>query len=104
MHNPKYKLATFGRRLAAKLLDLGIGSLIILISGMVIGFLRVDVAWIMLALAIAIAYWLFGDAMNGQSIGKRLLGLKVIDFRHGYPCKPFESLTRNFLGFGWLRI
>jgi hypothetical protein len=44
----------------------------------------------------ALAYLFMGDGiLRGQRLGKRLLGLKVIDARHGTPCTPFQDFIRN---------
>lgn len=62
-------------------------------------------------------YGLFRDSFhNGQSWGKRLCGLKVIELEGNRPCSRGASFTRNFPGltlgfiafflplFGWLLI
>ena len=104
MQRPAYKLATFERRLSAKGLDIGVGTLFVMVCGMLIDFVGIDGVWIMLALLLTVAYWLFGDAMNGQSVRKRLLGLKVVDYKHGYACTPFQTLTRNIAGCGFGKL
>ena len=45
-----------------------------------------------------IAYYLLADALpGGQSLGKRWLGMSVIDERNGAPCSLWQSLVRNAL-------
>lgn len=47
---------------------------------------------------LAAAYLLLADGLpNGQSIGKRVLDLAVIDQRTRKPCTYFQSFVRNFL-------
>jgi uncharacterized RDD family membrane protein YckC len=49
-------------------------------------------------LILAVAYLLLADGLpNGQSIGKRVLHIAVIDERTGKPCTYFQSLGRNLL-------
>ena len=49
------------------------------------------VGWI-----VAAVYLLFRDGLGGRSVGKRLVGLKVVD-RSGQPCTAFRSFIRNIL-------
>lgn len=50
------------------------------------------------ALLFAIAYYLFADALvNGQSWGKRMLGMAVVDATTGRPCRLWQSFVRNAL-------
>jgi hypothetical protein len=45
-----------------------------------------------------LAYLLIGDGLfEGKSLGKRLLGLKVIYYESGEPCTLRASVMRNFL-------
>jgi len=47
---------------------------------------------------LAAAYLLLADGLpNGQSIGKRVLNIAVIDQRTRKPCTYFQSFVRNFL-------
>jgi uncharacterized RDD family membrane protein YckC len=47
---------------------------------------------------LAVAYLLLADGLpNGQSIGKRVLDIAVIDQRTRKPCTYFQSFVRNFL-------
>ena len=53
---------------------------------------------VMLAGLLAIAYYLFADALpGGQSVGKRVLGLEVVDAETGAPCTVWQSFVRNVL-------
>lgn len=54
-------------------------------------------------------YILFADGMNeGQSWGKKIVGVRVIDMRTGEPCSYWQSFVRNIfyiLGiFDWIFI
>jgi uncharacterized RDD family membrane protein YckC len=54
-----------------------------------------DVAAI-LALIAGVGYYLFSDALpNGQSLGKKLLGMSVIDERSYLNCNLYQSFMRN---------
>ena len=57
----------------------------------------------------SLAYFLFSDALaNGQSIGKKLLDIRVIDKETMQPCSLAQSFLRNItfpLGiFDWIFI
>lgn len=58
------------------------------------------------SIAVAMVYFFFKDGLNGQSLGKRLLKIKVLDRSTGEPCRLSRSLIRNlFNGLGlidWL--
>jgi uncharacterized RDD family membrane protein YckC len=46
--------------------------------------------------ALGLLYFLFSDALpNGQSIGKRLLNIRVIHKDTMHPCSLFQSFLRN---------
>lgn len=66
-------------------------------------------AWLM-ALLFGIGYVFLADALpGGQSFGKRMLGIAVVDPRTGYPCSAGQSFLRNLplavLGFlDWVFI
>jgi uncharacterized RDD family membrane protein YckC len=43
-----------------------------------------------------VGYYLFSDALpNGQSLGKKLLGMSVIDERSYLNCNLYQSFMRN---------
>jgi uncharacterized RDD family membrane protein YckC len=48
-------------------------------------------------LAVSAAYMLLRDSMRGQSIGKLLFGLVVVDLHTGRPCTIVHSARRNLL-------
>jgi len=104
MLKSNYTRASIRRRVAAKILDLGVGVALIDVSAVLIDGYRLHPSLVLLSMLAAVAYWLLGDSMGGQSVGKRILGIKVVDYKHGSPCTPLQSLIRNFVGLGWLRV
>ncbi|HEX7879890.1 MAG TPA: RDD family protein [Candidatus Eisenbacteria bacterium] len=49
-----------------------------------------------MGIATGLGYSLFWDGFSqGQSLGKKLLGIRVIDFKTGAPCRYGQSFTRN---------
>lgn len=58
------------------------------------------------SLILWIGYFLFKDGISGQSIGKRLLSIKVIQITSGEPCSLPQSFLRNILSslgvFDWV--
>jgi uncharacterized RDD family membrane protein YckC len=59
------------------------------------------------AIPIGLFYWLFADGLpGGQSFGKKLLGISVIDANTGRACDLGASCIRNVLLvlFGWLDV
>lgn len=49
-----------------------------------------------LIVAVPFSYFLLSDALpNGQSIGKRILGIYVVSKTTGEPCKLWQSVARN---------
>lgn len=53
---------------------------------------------IFISVIFAPGYYLFADALpGGQSWGKQLLGLAVVDKESSAPCSIFQSFVRNIL-------
>jgi len=51
---------------------------------------------ILVAITIGVAYFLFSDALpNGQSIGKKLLKIRVVNQKTLLPCSLAQSFLRN---------
>ncbi|MFH1434895.1 MAG: RDD family protein [Pseudomonadota bacterium] len=46
---------------------------------------------------IAYGYFLLRDGLPGGSLGKRLMGITVIDVKTGAPCSKKQSFLRNLL-------
>ena len=89
-------LASTGKRYLAQILDqfiaIGLGLFIAFIFEM-IGIKEIG---ILLFWLIYVAYIMFNDALpNGQSLGKKLLSIKVVNKTSGMPCKFSESFKRN---------
>lgn len=77
-----FKIA-FEVRLMAKIIDMGIFFILLCLGHP-------------LATLFAICYLAFCDALfQGQSLGKRLMGFKVVDIETGFPCGLRQSLLRN---------
>lgn len=90
-------LAGLGRRLGGQWIDSLITFVILFAVGRAAEFVGVapDAVGI-LAIGSAAAYYLFSDAMpNGQSVGKKLLGMSVIDERSHLYCNLYQSFMRN---------
>ncbi|MDF3935980.1 RDD family protein [Pseudomonas citronellolis] len=99
-------LASIVRRLAAKAIDGAIAIAIFLLASFVAKLLSANLAWVspdaglFLGMPLALGYFLLGDALpNGQSLGKRLLHIRVIDRKSGRSCRPGQALTRNASAF-----
>ena len=95
-------LASIGSRFVAQALDGIIASFLIFIPALIFGGssnLGVGVGFFCF-----IVYLLFQDALpNGQSIGKRVMKIAVVNKTTSKPCKHTESIVRNalllFIGF-----
>lgn len=100
-------LASRGARLGARLIDFFVTDAIILVS-FLLGWVAVPLG--IFGVFVTIAYVVFADGLpRGQSVGKRVLGIAVVDRHTKRPCSYGESLIRNIplllLGiFDWLFI
>ena len=105
---PSGPRASFGRRLVAALID---GILLGIVGGVLQAAVR-SVAGL-IALAIGIAYYGYLEGSpSGQTIGKRLMGIRVIDFRTGGAIGFGRAVIRYFgrivsaiaclLGYFWM--
>lgn len=90
-------LAGLGRRLGGQWIDSLITFVILFAVGRAAEFVGVSADAVgILAIGAAAAYYLFSDAMpNGQSVGKKLLGMSVIDERSHLYCNLYQSFMRN---------
>jgi hypothetical protein len=92
----RYSLASWRRRAGAAVLDIAFLA----------GLISLDAVageWLLaLTIPCALFYAFFGNALlQGATIGKRLMGIKVIDARHGSPCTYMQDFVRHrylFLG------
>jgi uncharacterized RDD family membrane protein YckC len=93
------EIASPVRRLAGQFLDgavIYLGFIIAVLVGEVSDALG-SVALIG-AVVFGVGYLWFADGLpNGQSLGKRLLHMNVIDQNSGLPCSFGQSFLRNFL-------
>ena len=92
-----FKLASLSGRFWGQLLDSLVYAVIVGIPFGVWMRMGLEGTNIMLwvAASIALLYLLFQDALNGRSIGKRLMKIRVVDSKSGLPCKWWQSFLRN---------
>ena len=101
--------ANFGQRLVAAIID----GIIVGVVGTVVGLIVRNGLGGLLSLALGVAYygWLEGSP-SGQTIGKRMLGIRVYDLRQGGPIGTGRAIGRYFarivsaipclLGYFWM--
>lgn len=94
MRQVYFRLASIRRRAAAKVIDL-VTCVCILRDLLPMTGRWLGPDWEALAFLPPAALWLLGDGFGGRSIGKRMLGLKVVHVDHGSPCGFVESFVRN---------
>lgn len=104
-------LASPARRLGGQLIDSLITLAVVIGTLYLLRFLNLqDTHASVLPLTFGAAYYFLSDALpNGQSIGKRLLNMAVVDFNTHGNCTLVQSVVRNlttpFLGFfDWIFI
>ncbi|HEY7640521.1 MAG TPA: RDD family protein [Steroidobacteraceae bacterium] len=91
----KQSLASLGQRLGAQLIDTALTVVILTLSFL---FGIVATAITIIGAILAFVYLLLADGLpGGQSVGKRALGIAVIDRRTRAPCTYGQSFLRNFL-------
>jgi uncharacterized RDD family membrane protein YckC len=90
-------LASTGSRYVAQFVDQVIAVMIVVAVSFLIGIIGLNTAFgLVLVVSSYAAYILMNDAMpNGQSIGKKLLSIKVINKESGKNCSLSESFLRN---------
>ena len=87
------------QRVAAQFLD-GLVAGAPAIAAFLFMFLlpRTGIALILVAALFGALYTLFADGLEGgQSIGKRLVGIRVVSMETGAPCTFGQSFVRNLL-------
>lgn len=108
-------LASRSERLFAQIVDGLIALLPVAGVGLVVlsvpSLSDLTAGWMFIAAILACAsYVIFADALpGGQSIGKRALGIAVVDGATGRPCSVGQSFVRNLLlailgFFDWIFI
>ena len=106
---PSGPRATFFARFAAWLIDI----ILVGIVGGIFEYTIGQTAGGLIALAIGIGYYGYLEGSNsGQTVGKRALGIRVIDFKTGGPIGFGRAVIRYFarilsaipclLGFFWM--
>ena len=92
-------LASRSDRLFGQALDGLVGGAPILLGSILMKFSNsVSVPLVIAGLVWAGVYHLFADGLrDGQSLGKRRIGMRVIDAETGAPCTFGKSFLRNFL-------
>ena len=98
---PPHAIAGLGARFGGQIIDTVIAFLPLLlfsIAAYVIGLEDVFNGLILiLGIAFSFFYVIFADGMSsGQSWGKSLLAIAVVDARTGEPCTYGQSFVRNF--------
>ena len=103
---PSGPRAGFGSRLGAYLLD----SIIILIPYFVLAAIKPVLG--ILGLLVSVGYWIyFEGGPTGQTIGKKAVGIRVVDFNTGGPIGYGRAALRwvgripsgiLFLGYLWM--
>jgi uncharacterized RDD family membrane protein YckC len=102
--------ATFGQRLGAYAVDIVITNVVIFILG---SFVRETGPSLFLSFAIGLGYFsLLEGSGSGQTVGKRVLGIRVVDFETGAPITYARAFARNagrwlsgialLLGYFWM--
>ena len=106
---PSGPRASFGRRLVALLID---GVLLLVVYAFVAALTSASTAQV-LDLVVGLAYWgYFEGSASGQTVGKRVMGIRVIDFAKGGPIGFGRALLRYvgrivssipcLLGYFWM--
>ena len=92
-------LADRSERLFGQMIDGAIGAAPLAVAAIMLAFSTTLGFILMLgALGWSMFYYFFADALNdGQSIGKRWLGIRVVDDITKAPCTFGQSFIRNLL-------
>ena len=92
-------LASLPQRLAGQFLDGLVAMAPVIVAFMItVVMQRTGIVLIVVACIFAFLYHLLADGLDGgQSIGKRLVGIRVVSAETGAPCTFGQSFIRNFL-------
>jgi uncharacterized RDD family membrane protein YckC len=112
---PSGPRATFGRRLGAYLLDvliISVVSFILIAIGAAISDTAAVIAYLVVVVGSAAYFIYFEGGPTGQTIGKRALGIRVIDYNTGGPLGYGRGFIRwiarlvssllCYLGYLWM--
>ena len=102
--------ASFGQRLGAYLIDVLITNVVVYI---LTSFVTTTGANLLLSFLISIGYFaVFEGSGSGQTVGKRVVGIRVVDFETGLPISYGRAFARNLgrllsglvflLGYLWM--
>ena len=107
-----YQLASFSQRAWAYFIDMMILGFIVMLIGCLLMFmvsylfLPGGLAMALLLVTVFFLYWFFGAFFetfwNGQTPGKRLLGIRVLS-TEGQPINSFQAFIRNIMRFADLQ-
>lgn len=89
---PASTAVPFGRRAAARLVDVALVAALAVTAGVPTGF---GVAWLVVTAVAIYAYFVVGTA-TGATLGKRLLGLRVVG-PDGGPPTPGQAAVRELV-------
>ena len=85
----QYGKAAWSRRIVAQMIDL---ALVLFACAMV----GKSFVLSLIMIALSTAYFLVGcGLMKGATVGKRLVGIKVLETRHGGPCSVIQEFLRH---------
>ena len=89
-------LASAPQRLVAQIVDQFIAAFLAIVISLIFSTLGFKTLSIIVTIVIYIAYVTLNDALpNGQSYGKHLMKIKVIDRTSGTDCNLGQAFTRN---------
>jgi len=102
--------ATFGQRLGAYLIDIVVTNVVVYI---LTSFMKSGGASLLLSFLISLGYFaVFEGSGSGQTVGKLLLGIRVVDFETGSHISYGRAFARNIgrwlsglvflLGYLWM--
>ena len=107
-----YQLASFSQRAWAYFIDMMVLGLMVMVIGCLLMvmvsylFLPGGLAMAILLVTVFFLYWFFGaffeTVWNGQTPGKRLLGIRVLS-TEGQPINSFQAFIRNIMRFADLQ-
>lgn len=92
------RLTSLGSRWLGQFLDGIIYAVIFFMPVLVLGLAGVQSeSLVLVGVLPALLYLFFQDGLEGgQSLGKRVMGSRVVDGRTGRPCSFGQSFVRNF--------
>jgi len=98
-------LAGLSARFLAKFIDLCVAAAMLIVINFSFGmgttpYVADRLAWF--SILLALMYALFKDGFSGQSVGKRVLGIRAVERATGEPCSLPRSFLRNMTGGLWI--